>query len=101
MIRLAREILSILSPRDKRIFYLLIFGLAFAGVLEAVGIGFVWPLIKLMGNPEYLDKFVPLHHFFISAGINSYLEKIFLLSALILVFSIFKSVFVVWIKHLS
>lgn len=98
MIRLAQEILSILSPREKRIFYVLILGLTFAGLLEAIGIGFVWPLINLMGNPDYLDKFAPLHRFFVSTGINSHLEKIFLLSMVILAFSIFKSAFVVWIN---
>jgi len=98
MIRLIREILSILSSHEKKIFCLLILGLTFAGLLEAIGIGFVWPLINLMGNPDYLDKFAPLHHFFILIGIQSHLGKIFLLSIVILAFSIFKSAFVVWIN---
>jgi ABC-type multidrug transport system fused ATPase/permease subunit len=57
-------IISILNLREKKIFYLLVFLTFFSGLLETVGIGLIFPLIKVLIdgpivllNLKFLDPF--------------------------------------------
>ena len=57
-------IISILNTREKKIFYLLVFLTFFSGLLETVGIGLIFPLIKILIdgpiillNLKFLDSF--------------------------------------------
>ena len=101
MFKLAKRILAILTQQNRYKCYALVLGLALAGVLEAVGIGFVWPLIRLLGDANYLDKFPYFNHGLVILGATSHVGKIMALALLMLVFSLFKCFYVVWINKKS
>ena len=101
MFNIARCILAIFSEQKKRKCYALILGLAVAGILEAVGIGFVWPLIRLLGDASYLDKFPLFNWCFTMVGVDSHVSRIMGMASLMLLFSLCKCFYVVWINKQS
>lgn len=98
MFNLAKQILAILSKQNRYKCYVLILGTVFAGILEAVGIGFVWPLIRLLGDASYLDKFPYFNHVLEFLGASSHVGKIMAMALLMLAFSLFKCFYVVWVN---
>lgn len=101
MFNLAQQILAILTPQNRTRCYVLILGLGLAGILEAVGIGFVWPLIRLLGDADYLDKFPYINGILGNCGINTHVGKIMSMAVLMLIFSLCKCGYVVWINKKS
>lgn len=101
MFNLAKQILAILSKQNRYKCYVLILGTVFAGILEAVGIGFVWPLIRLLGDASYLDKFPYFNHVLEFLGASSHVGKIMAMALLMLAFSLFKCFYVVWVNKKS
>jgi ABC-type multidrug transport system fused ATPase/permease subunit len=101
MFNLAKQILAILSKQNRYKCYALILGMAFAGILEAVGIGFVWPLIRLLGDANYLNHFTYVNQGLAVFGAINHVDKIMVLALLMLGFSLFKCFYVVWINKKS
>lgn len=94
-------IISILNTREKKIFYLLVFLTFFSGLLETVGIGLIFPLIKILIdgpiillNLKFLDSF----HDFIKS-FNK--EALFMICfCLLLIIIIVKNLFFVFLYWL-
>lgn len=50
------KIFSILTPKQMRVCFVLIFMMFFIAVFEALGIGLIYPLIEIMGDVNYLNN---------------------------------------------
>ena len=94
-------IISILNTHEKKIFYLLVFLTFFSGLLETVGIGLIFPLIKILIdgpiillNLKFLDSF----HDFIKSFSK---EALFMICfCLLLIIIIVKNLFFVFLYWL-
>lgn len=98
MIKLAKSILAIFSPANKRKCFALVLGMFLGGLMEAAGIGFVLPLIRILEDEHYLDKFPLVSQAFTTVGAVTHVDKIILFALFMLGFSLFKCFFMVWIN---
>lgn len=98
MIKLAKSILAIFSPANKRKCFAIILGMFLGGLMEAAGIGFVLPLIRILEDEHYLDKFPLVSQTFTTVGATTHVDKIILFALFMLGFSLCKCFFTVWIN---
>ena len=90
---------QLLSRKQKKKFYLILFCLFIGMILEAFGIGIILPVLNIIVSPESLKQFGWVNNFFVS--INLVEERdiiIFSLSLLIGVY-FFKSLYLVGLNY--
>ncbi len=92
MIKLLK-ILSILDRNDKNKCIFIILALILGGVLESIGIGGIYPLIKLMDNKYYLLKTKTLYN--CTYDID-YEYLIIILSVGLIMFFLVKNIYIAW-----
>ena len=98
MYQLAKDILSILSQKNKKFCILIIVGLTLNGLLDAFGIGAIWPLIKLMDNPDYFMRYPVVYELLLQGGFNTQISQIELFSILLLLLYTGKGIYLVVIS---
>lgn len=74
------KIFTILTKQQKRYCVGLAFAMLIGGALEAIGIGAILPLISIMGQPDWLDRHVPIAQMVETLGITTHVHFIILCS---------------------
>ena len=56
MLEVYRKILDLMTPREKRRFYLLMLLMPIMGLLEAISVGSVLPFLTVLSTPEMISE---------------------------------------------
>jgi ATP-binding cassette, subfamily B, bacterial PglK len=87
------KIFTILTPKQLRMCFLLILFMFVGAVFEAIGIGALYPLINIIGQPDYLIRHKKVYEILSPFGIVSHSLFIIFCSSLLIVFYIIKNLF--------
>ena len=85
------KIFKILTPKQLRICFALIFLMLVIAVFEAFGIGLLHPLITIIGDPAYLEKHAEIAKIISYLGITTHKSLVIFLSLGLVFFYIFKN----------
>lgn len=55
MLQIYRMLLSLFTPREQRIFYIVMLGAVFSAVIETVGVASILPFLAILSNPESIQ----------------------------------------------
>lgn len=89
-----KKIFSILTPKQMRICFVLIILMFFISIFEALGIGLIYPLITMMGDPHYLENGSKIAKIALYFGISSHKVLVIVSTSAILLFYIFKNLLI-------
>lgn len=96
MMQLFQRIIAIFTPRERRYCLFLACCMAIGALLEAVGIGAIFPLLSIMGDPAYLKRGGVVAGLAVKLGIGSHSGLVMTLAALLLLFYLFKNFYMAW-----
>ena len=85
------KIFKILTPKQLRICFALIILMFVIAVFEAFGIGLLYPLITIIGDPAYLEKHAEIAKIISYLGITTHKSLVIFLSLGLVFFYIFKN----------
>lgn len=55
MLQIYRMLLSLFTPREKKIFYIVMLGAVFSAVIETVGVASILPFLAILSNPDSIQ----------------------------------------------
>lgn len=90
------KIFTILTSKQQHICVLLVFLMLIIAVFEAFGIGLLYPLITIIGDPQWLEHHEKISSFIAKFGINSQRKLIFFSSLGLFFFYVFKNILILW-----
>ena len=93
MFKLLKELPKLLSEKEKRNFYLIFPLMLFTMGLETLGLGIILPMIKVIFDQQFLEKYF----FFLSSF--SYFSQLSIILAFMVIFYILKNVIIVLIQY--
>lgn len=85
------KIFKILTPKQMRICSLIIVLMFIVSVMEAFGIGLLYPLISIIGDPQFLEKHENIAKIVGNIGIDNHRKLICFSSLMLLAFYILKN----------
>ena len=85
------RILEVLTKKQFRICLFIIFLMFIVAVFETMGITLLYPLINIIGNPDFLKDHEKIAAFILPFGINTHRKLIFFASAGLFLFYILKN----------
>ncbi|HAS91450.1 MAG TPA: ABC transporter ATP-binding protein [Clostridiales bacterium] len=91
-----KRIFSILTSKQRKYSLLIILMSLMGAILEAIGIGAIWPLISIMSDPFFLEKHNLILQYVNGVGIYSHTEFIVFCSVVLIAFYMVKNLFMVW-----
>ena len=98
MWKMAQDFWTILSHRQRLTCCFSIVAMALAGLLEAVGIGAILPLISFLDNPAYVQRYPWAEQAFAAIGANTFFEQITVFCLGLMAFYLIKGFLVVYIN---
>jgi ATP-binding cassette, subfamily B, bacterial PglK len=87
------KIFKILTPKQMRMCVLLICFMFIGAIFEAVGIGALYPLINIIGKPDYLTTHQKIYNLISPLGIKTHSQFIIFCSGVLIVFYFIKNMF--------
>ena len=90
------RIFTILTRKQMIICSFIIFLMVLCAIMEAVGIGLVYPLIQIIGNPNFLDEHKKVARIAAFFSVTNHRRLIFASSICLLLFYIFKNFVVLY-----
>lgn len=93
------KVSRILSKRQIKRFYLIIFCLFIGMILEGFGIGIISPILNIVVSPENLKKYVWLNDFFISINLTDNQQIIIAALTLLIAMYFVKSLYLVLLTY--
>ena len=94
---LIKNIISILNYNEKIRCIVLIFAMFFGAILEAVGIGLVFPLLNILEDVRFLENHIFLKSCLLKIGIKTHSECILFLIILFASLCVFKNIYMYWL----
>lgn len=85
------RILEVLTKKQFRICLLIVFLMFIVAVFEAMGIALLYPIIYIIGNPDFLKDHEKIAAFILPFGINTHRKLIFFASAGLFLFYMLKN----------
>ena len=93
------KVFQILSKKQRKRFYLILFCLFVGMILEAFGIGIILPVLNIIVSPENLKQFVWLNNFFNSISLINNNQIIIFALILLMGVYFFKSLYLVLLSY--
>lgn len=90
------KIFTILTKKQKRYCVGLLLAMIIGGVLEAIGIGAVLPLISIMGQPDWLERHSKIAQLLSLVGIITHVQLIMMCAIGLIVFYLLKNCYLAW-----
>lgn len=90
------KIFTILTKKQKRYCVKLIFIMLIGGVLEAVGIGAILPLISLMGQPDWLERHQEIAEVLSEFGFEGHVSFIIVCACGLIILYFLKNAYLAW-----
>ena len=100
MITIFEKIYQILSTRERKQMYWLLFAILVMGLLETTGIASIMPFLAVLNNPEIIHTNKLLSHIYITSGATSQTQFLFYLGIgvlMVLLLSNSFSAFTTWL----
>lgn len=94
--QLFKRIIAIFPRKERRYCLFLACCMAIGALLEAVGIGAIFPLLSIMGDAAYLERGSVVASLALKLGIDSHSGLVMTLAALLLLFYLFKNFYMAW-----
>lgn len=94
--QLFKRIIAIFPRKERRYCLFLACCMAIGALLEAVGIGAIFPLLSIMGDAAYLERGGVVASLALKLGIDSHSGLVMTLAALLLLFYLFKNFYMAW-----
>jgi len=94
--KLFLKIFSIFTPKELRYCTFLVIVMMVGAVLEAIGIGAIFPLISLMGQPDFLVQHPEIAGYAAKLGITTHTELIIGLALLLILLYTVKNLYLAW-----
>ena len=91
---LIKKIFALLTPKQMRICILFIILMCFIAIFEALGIGLIYPLITMMGDPNYLENGSFISKMAMFFGIHTHKALVIIATGSILLFYILKNLLI-------
>lgn len=88
------KIFKILTKRQLHLCILLVIAMLFGAVLEAGGIALLYPLISIIGKSDFLETHKEIAQIVAKIGIHTHSTFVIFSSLLLLLFFLFKNIFV-------
>lgn len=85
------KVFTILTRRQMFVCAFIVALMVLCAAMEAVGVGLVYPLIKIIGEPDFLQKHQKIASIVAPLGVDSHRRLIFFSSLSLLFFYIFKN----------
>ena len=92
---ITKKIWSLLASHQRRILIILLAAILINSVLEALNIGLIFPLIKLVGNPDLIQNYPILLRIGAFFGLTNPRDILILLVSALLALFVFKSIYIV------
>ncbi|MBE0472315.1 MAG: ABC transporter ATP-binding protein, partial [Methyloprofundus sp.] len=99
MLKLIKELFSLLTPRQRRRFYTLQILVVFMAILELVGIASIAPFMAIVSDPNVIESNSLLNQLYIFTGLTSHSEFLFFVGLLVLAtltIAALVSMFTIW-----
>lgn len=90
------KVFKVLTKKKQHACVGIVLAMLFGAVLEAVGIGAILPLISLMGEPEFLPSHPQLAAALADVGISTHTGFIISAAVALILFYIFKNIYIAW-----
>ena len=94
---LIKSIISILNYNEKIRCIVLIVAMFFGAILEAVGIGLVFPLLNIMEDIHFLENHIFLKSCLLMIGIKTHRECILFIVTLFASLCVLKNIYMYWL----
>jgi ATP-binding cassette subfamily C protein len=98
MWNMAQSFWRIFSSKQRLNFCFLIILMAVTGLLEAIGIGAILPLVSFLGDPTYLQKYYISEHIFTTLGASSFISQITWFCLGLILFYLVKNFLIIWVS---
>lgn len=99
MIGVVKDILSILSKKQRKKYYLLQFFVVMTAIAEVVSLAFIGPFMAVVGDSEIVERNTIINALYVFSGAESPIHFMFLSGALVLgvlFISTITSIFTIW-----
>ena len=93
------KVFQLLSREHKKRFYLILFCLFIGMILEAVGIGIIFPVLNVIVSPESLKEYVCANDFFVSVNLIEERDIIIFSLCMLIGVYFFKSLYLLVLNH--
>ena len=93
------KVFQLLSREHKKRFYLILFCLFIGMILEAVGIGIIFPVLNVIVSPESLKQYVWANDFFVSVNLIEERDIIIFSLSLLIGVYFFKSLYLLVLNY--
>ena len=93
------KVFNLLSKRQRKRLYLILFFLFIGMLLEAFGIGIILPILNIIASPESLKQFDWVNDFFVFINIIEERQIIIFSLSLLVAVYFFKSVYLVGLSY--
>ncbi len=90
------KIFTILTPKQMRICFALVVMMFFIAIFEALGVGLIYPLINIIGDPDYLNSETIIAKIALFLGIRTHKTLIIFASLSLLLFYILKNALILF-----
>lgn len=90
------KVFTIFTGSQKKYCAGIVFHMMLGAILEAVGIGAILPLISIMGDPLFLEKNSFIREKLLPLNIHLHIEFVILLAVLLILFYLFKNLYMAW-----
>ncbi len=90
------KIFKILTKKQMKICFLLVFLMFLVAIFEAFGIGLIYPVITIIGEPDYLQKHESISKILSVIGINTHKELVIFSVLSLLAFYVFKHLLILF-----
>jgi len=88
-----RKLLDLLTPRERRVFYLLIAMIVVMGIVEMLGVASILPLMFVLRRPEVIDTNATLSWLYTGLDFSSHQNFQIFLAGLVFVIVVFGMIF--------
>ena len=95
------KIFTIFNTKQQVYCVFIILCMVIGAMLEAIGIGFILPLISIMGDESFLDKHIVIKQYAEMININTHTALIISSAGLLIILYILKNLYVAWLTKLQ
>ena len=94
---LLKRIFCILNNKEKRECTVLIFAMILGAFLEAIGIGLIFPLLNILEDNNFLDKYGYLKKHLASIGVLTHTDCVLFFVVVLAILCVFKNLYMYWL----
>lgn len=95
------KVFEIFTSKEKRYCVFLVICMVIGATLEAVGISAILPLISILSNEQFLDKYPIIKNHLEKIGILGHINFIIFAAGLLIAWYVLKNIYMIWLTKLQ